>query len=298
MRYYNNYGFPHYVPVAEKQARAKRKLEELRKNHPGVRPVILGGRTLVQTWWGKAWNDNLNKYADYANRVGRGRSYLRHGAVLDLQIRPGRVEAIVQGSDTDPYTVSIKIKPLSKSCWKAIQTACAGQITSLPELLKGKFPKALAELFTAKGSGLFPSPKEIDFECSCPDWAVMCKHVAAVLYGIGTRMDEDSALLFLLRKVKMRDLVTEAVRGTSSALLKRAKTKSARVIDDADLGDVFGIELETNSSVKRANASVSTGEINTTTTPVVKKAKPKRTTKKTKAVAKKAKQSQSARMKK
>jgi uncharacterized Zn finger protein len=243
MRHYNDYGFPRYVSVAEKRARARRKLEQLRKKHPDVRPVVIEGNTLVRTWWGKAWNGNLGKYADYANRIGRGRSYVRHGAVLDLQIKPGQIEALVQGSQGSPYTVTIKIKPISGSIWKQIRAACAGQLASLQELLAGRFPKGLAELFTAKGSGLFPSPQEIDFRCSCPDYAYLCKHVAAVLYGVGTRLDEDPSLFFVLRKMKMDDLITQAVQDKSERLLKQAKRKTSRVIDDADLGAVFGIEI-------------------------------------------------------
>jgi len=246
MAYYDDYGYPRYVSVAEKRARARRKLEQLRKKHPDIRPVVIEGNTLVRTWWGKAWNGNLGKYADYANRIGRGRSYVRHGAVLDLQISPGQVKALVQGSQGSPYTITIKIKPISESVWKQIKAACEGQLASLQELLQGRFPKGLAELFTAKGSGLFPSPKEIDFHCSCPDWAYMCKHVAAVLYGIGTRLDEDPSLFFVVRKVKMEDLITQAVREKSEKLLKQAKRKTARVIDDADLGEVFGIEMESS----------------------------------------------------
>jgi uncharacterized Zn finger protein len=244
MAYYRDYGYPRYVSVAEKRARARRKLEQLKKKHPAIRPVVIEGNTLVRTWWGKAWNGNLGKYADYANRIGRGRSYVRYGAVLDLQIKPGQVKALVQGSQGSPYTVTIKIKPIGESVWKQIRAACEGRLSSLQELLEGRFPKGLAELFTAKGSGLFPAPQEMAFHCSCPDWASMCKHVAAVLYGIGTRLDEDPGLFFALRKVKVDDLITQAVRDQSARLLKQAKKKTARVIDDADLRDVFGIELE------------------------------------------------------
>lgn len=244
MAYYDYYGYPRYVSVGEKRAKARRKLEQLKKKRPGIRPVVVEGNSLARTWWGKAWNGNLSKYADYSNRVGRGRSYVWHGAVLDLQISPGQVNALVQGSQQSPYTVTMQIKPIGKAIWAEIRAACEGQFASLQELLEGRFPKGLAELFTAKGSGLFPSPKEIEFRCSCPDWAYMCKHVAAVLYGIGTRLDEDPSLFFVLRKVKMDDLITQAVRDKSERLLKQAKKKTARVIDDADLGEVFGIEME------------------------------------------------------
>ena len=253
MAYYDH-GFPRYVSVGEKRARARRKLEQLRKRHPNLRPVIIEGNALARTWWGKAWNGNLTKYADYANRVERGRSYVRHGAVLDLQIKPGQVNALVQGSQETPYTVTVQTKPISKAVWKEIRAACEGQLASLQELLEGRFPKSLMDLFTAKGTGLFPSPKEIEFECSCPDWAYLCKHVAAVLYGIGTRLDEDPSLFFVLRKAKMDDLITQAVRDKSEKLLKQAKKRTARVIDDADLGEVFGIEMETSPAAEKGRS--------------------------------------------
>jgi uncharacterized Zn finger protein len=296
--YYDHYGYPRYVSVAEKRARARRKLEQLRKKHPDMRPVVIEGGALVHTWWGKAWSGNLQKYADYANRVGRGRSYVRHGAVLDLQISPGQVRALVQGSRRSPYAVTMKIKPISKSIWKQIRAACAGQLVSLQELLEGRFPKGLMELFTAKGSGLFPAPKEIDFDCNCPDWAYMCKHVAATLYGIGTRLDEDPGLFFVLRKVKMEDLITQAVRDRSARLLGQAKRKTSRVIDDADLGDVFGIDLDSaadeDQEVKLDRSAVAGARRRGT----AKKTRKKRTTKKAKAIAKKAKRGSRAKQKK
>lgn len=302
MAYYGYYGYPRYVSVGEKRAKARRKLEQLKKKHPGIRPVVIEGNTLVRTWWGKAWNGNLAKYADYSNRVGRGRSYVRHGAVLDLQISPGQVNALVQGSRRSPYTVTVQIKPISKAIWKEIRAACEGQVASLQELLEGRFPKGLAELFMAKGSGLFPSPKEIEFKCSCPDWAYMCKHVAAVLYGIGTRLDEDPSLFFVLRKIKMDDLITQAVRDKSERLLRQAKKKTSRVIDDADLGEVFGIDLESATVAANEGSEATTVEPRVALKPrrraAVKKARKKRTTKRAKAIVKKTKRGSSAKMKK
>jgi len=302
MAHYGYYGYPRYVSVAEKKARARRKLEQLRKKHPDLQPVVIEGGSLVRTWWGKAWNGNLQKYADYANRVGRGRSYVRHGAVLDLQIRPGQVRALVQGSRRKPYTVTMSIKPISKSIWKQIRAACVGQLASLQELLEGRFPKELMELFTAKGSGLFPAPKEIDFDCNCPDWATMCKHVAATLYGIGTRLDEDPGLFFVLRQAKMDDLITQAVRDRSARLLGQAKKKTARVIDDADLGDVFGIDLESVAAAENEGSEARAVEpgaaVKAQRKAPAKKPKKKWTTKKVKTVAKKTKRGSRTKMKK
>lgn len=236
--------YPHYVSVAEKRAKAAKKLKELRKKNPDICPVCIESTAIARTWWGKSWNRNLELYADYSNRIGRGRSYVRHGAVLDLKIEAGKVDALVQGTRAKPYSVNIEIKPVARNIWENIKTASEGKLDSLKELLAGKFPKSLGELFTVQGNGLFPSPKEITFSCSCPDWASMCKHVAATLYGIGARLDEEPELFFKLRNVEMKDLVTEAVQDQTRKLLEKAKRTTGRVIAEADVADVFGIDMD------------------------------------------------------
>lgn len=240
--YYDDY--PRYVPVAEKKAEAAEKLKALRKKNPAIRPILLAGQALARTWWGKAWNRNLERYADYHNRIGRGRSYLRQGAVLDLQILPGEVRGLVQGRRTKPYLVTATIQAIAKPRWAEITGECRGQLDSLPELLAGQIPAALQEVFMREGAGLFPTPKEISFSCSCPDWASMCKHVAAVLYGVGARLDEEPALFFTLRKVEVSELITAAVRATTDHLLTREAAPSARIIADGDLAGLFGISLD------------------------------------------------------
>ncbi|MHA6482860.1 SWIM zinc finger family protein [Paenibacillus sp. strain BS8-2] len=242
MRFYND--FPEYVPVAEKKRRAAAAAEKLKKKDNKVWPVVIKGRTIATTWWGKAWCTNLESYADYSNRIDRGRSYVRHGSVLDLQIGSGKVEALVQGSSSKPYKVEITVTLLSDTVWQQIVKACSGRISSLQELAGGKFPSGLSELFTTKGAGLFPSPKEIRFSCSCPDYAVMCKHVAAVLYGIGARFDHDSALFFQLRNVKMEELISASLAAQSQAMLGKGGRRGRQVMDDGDLGQTFGIELD------------------------------------------------------
>ena len=238
------WGFPRYVSVGEKKERSRRKLEQLRKKNKDIKPIIIEVRTLADTWWGKAWNKNLEGYADYSNRIGRGRSYVRCGSVLDLQISKGEVKSLVQGSESNPYSVVIKIKALEKSIWGKIKSVCEGKIDSLQELLVGKFPKALGEIFTVHGNGLFPTPKEIDFDCDCLDGASMCKHIAATLYGVGARLDENPNLFFVLRDIEINDLIIETVKDKTKELLTKAKKKkSRRIIEDQDLSSVFGIEL-------------------------------------------------------
>jgi len=239
------YYYPPYVSVAQKKARAEKKRNALRKKNPKIQPVIIEGRTLAKTWWGKSWNRNLEQYADYANRIGRGRSYVRHEAILDLQITPGTITALVAGSAGPPYRVTITIQPIPKKQWRHIQAQCKDQMDSLKQLLAGQFPKTLEAVFTQKGKGLFPAPEEISLDCSCPDWAVMCKHVAAVLYGVGARLDHDPSLFFVLRKADVKDLVSETVNAGKKELLTRSGQKSSRIMEDqADLSGLFGIDLD------------------------------------------------------
>ena len=242
MSYYG--GYAPYICVAERREKAKKKIEKLRKKDPNISPVIITGTKLATTWWGNSWNKNLESYSDYSNRIERGRSYVRNCAVLDLKITPGCIEALVQGSETKPYKVSVSIKPLIKGVWEEITKECSGKIDSLQELVEGNFPKALSEFFTVKGKGLFPAPKEINLECSCPDYANMCKHVAAVLYGVGARLDENPALFFMLRNVDVEELISETISKKSKTMLEKSKTKSKRVIKETDISDMFGIDLD------------------------------------------------------
>ena len=260
-RYYN--GFSEYVPVAEKKAQAAAALKKLSKNNPSTEPVIIKGSKIVATWWGTAWIQNLEKYADYSNRIGRGRSYVRNGAVLDLRIDEGVINALVQGSGSRPYRVSIRISPISKQSWKKIIAVCEGKLGSLSEFFTGKFPKSLAELFTSKKQGLFPSPSQITLDCSCPDWADMCKHVAAVLYGVGTRLDKDPSLFFKLRGVNVDDLISKAVAGESDKLAKKAGVSGRRVISDADLSLIFGINYDTKVFEKKKSSGKSSSPTRT-----------------------------------
>ena len=238
------WGYPKYVSVGQKMAKAEKKLKQLRKKMPDIRPVILTGNSLARTWWAKSWNDNLERYADYDNRIGRGRSYLRHGAVLDLKITSGKVTALVMGSAANPYDITITIQPVAMNHWQTIKTQCQGHLKSLQDLLAGQFPKPLAAIFFTEDQGLFPAPQAIRFHCSCPDSAVMCKHVAAVLYGIGARFDEDPALFFTLRGVDTGELIADALQGSTDILLIKTRKKTAKVIDDADLADLFGIDMD------------------------------------------------------
>ena len=232
------WGFKPYVSVAARRAKAARHAAKLAKKGQKCCPVELDGRDIARTFWGKAWCDNLESYSDFANRLPRGRTYVRNGSVIDLQIEPGRVTAIVSGSEI--YEIDIKIKPLIPKTWGAIKSRCAGQIASLVELLQGKLSRGVMDIVTCRDGGLFPTPGEISLDCSCPDWADMCKHVAAVLYGVGARLDERPELLFKLRKVDHLELIEKA--GSAEAIPGAAKTGKKTIAAD-QLADVFGIEF-------------------------------------------------------
>src|SRR5580700_10470379 len=183
-------------------------MEKRRKQGHDISPVAIEGRTIAKTFWGKSWCENLERYSDYANRLPRGRTYVRNGSVVDLQIAPGAIVAYVSGSEL--YKVALKIAPVAKARWKSICADCAGGIDSLVELLQGRLSKGVMERICRQNAGLFPSPREIQLSCSCPDWASMCKHVAAVLYGIGARFDQQPELLFRLHEVNETELIAQA----------------------------------------------------------------------------------------
>jgi len=231
--------YPPYVPVAVRKAKAAKAAAKLLKKGTTHKPVQLSGKTIARTFWGKAWCDNLEAYSDYSNRLPRGRSYVRNGSVLHLDIRRGEIEALVSGSSL--YKIKIGIKPVDKKRWDSLRRECAGSIGSLVELLSGKLSDKVMGVMTSKTGGLFPAPSEIDLDCSCPDWAEMCKHVAAVLYGVGARLDEKPELLFTLRHVNHAELVSRS--GAMEALTTGKGTDAVAVLDVTEMGDVFGIEM-------------------------------------------------------
>ncbi|WP_373483192.1 SWIM zinc finger family protein [Acetobacterium sp.] len=230
-----------YVSVAQKKEKARKSMEKLKRSMPDIEPVVIEGTVIAKTWWGKAWNKNLESYADYSNRIGRGRSYVREGAVLHLKVEKGTIHALVQGSTAKPYRVEIGIDPLDEKTWRQITALCNRRIESLEQLVSGKFPKELESLFTTRQEGLFPAPKEIHFHCSCPDSARLCKHVAAVLYGVGARLDQNPMMLFYLRKMPVEELIKKSIEDKIESMLKNADKKSPRVIGDDQVFDLFGV---------------------------------------------------------
>jgi uncharacterized Zn finger protein len=229
-----SFDWPRYVPVAERKRNAAKELAKM-----GVKadPVEIQGRTIATTAWGKAWCKNLEDYSDFSNRLERGRSYVRSGAVVDLKIAPGRIEARVRGSSL--YRTAVSVTPMPADAWSALCADCAGAIDSLVELLRGRFSASVMVRLCRPADGIFPSPRQIKFECSCPDGAYMCKHVAAVLYGVGSRLDREPELLFTLRTVDPTNLLAQA-----GSLLAAEPEPADRLLDSGSLGALFGVDFD------------------------------------------------------
>lgn len=271
MSWYHGGRFPPYVPKAERMRQAeKARAALLKKKGAVIEPVVVAGREIARTWWGKAWSQNLERYADYDNRLPRGRTYVRNGSVLDLKLAATTITAIVAGSRPKPYNITIKLKPLGPKVEQALMAKSRAALDSLQALLAGEFPADLKEAFFESGTGLFPAPQEIEFKCSCPDWASMCKHVAAALYGTAVRLDEKPELFFALRGIKIGDFVGQMVKRESAKMLRKAAAKSDRVLETAaaDLSKLFGIAMES------PNASVQEQPAEAASTPVTKRGRP------------------------
>jgi uncharacterized Zn finger protein len=246
--------YPPYVPVAQRRAKALREVQKLSRKGGHVSPVHVAGRVIAATFWGKAWCDNLESYSDFENRLPRGRTYVRNGSVVDLQIETGKVTSLISGSNL--YRIGIGVRPLAAARWKKIKAQCGGQIGSLVELLQGRLSCGVMEIVTGREFGLFPAPGEIEMSCSCPDWAEMCKHVAATLYGVGCRLDREPELLFKLRGVDHLELIAQA--GSPGA--KSIASGKTKIIAPDRLADVFGIELETSRELPVAALPAKTAD--------------------------------------
>lgn len=238
---FDNFYDHDFVPVAERRRRVQVKLDELRAEGETILPIeAFTTRGIAKSFWGKAWCKHLQQFSDYASRLPRGRSYVRNGSVCHLALEPELAKAMVSGSEL--YALSIHIKPLDPEKWSAIKNKCRGKVGSLIELLQGKISKEILEIVTDPENGLFPHPNEIRFNCNCPDWADMCKHVAAAMYGIGVRLDSEPELLFQLRGVNHEELIK--VDRAIDDLTAGKRSRRRRTLDTESIGNVFGIDLE------------------------------------------------------
>ncbi len=234
----------YYSQPTEKQLKAKveETNKKAKKKGKTLEPVIIEGKKIVNSWWGKAWCENLERYADYASRLPRGKRYVKSGAVVDLKIGEGVVLAKVQGTRKTPYIVEVHIDPVDEDKMQTLIDQCTKKIENLEQLVNGTFPEELKELFISQ-NGLFPNPREISFSCSCPDWAVLCKHVAAVLYGIGSRFDQDPLLFFELRGIDVNRFIDTTIENRIESMLENVDKPSSRIIESDDYADLFGLKL-------------------------------------------------------
>jgi uncharacterized Zn finger protein len=227
----------------ERRRKAMKKMDALRKKGVDIQPITINGRKIATSFWGEAWCDHLESFSDFENRLPRGRSYVRNGSVCHMAVAKGEIEAKVSGSQL--YNIKVSIKTLPGKKWTAIKGRCSGQIGSLLELLQGRLSDHVMEVVTDRKEGLFPLPGEMSFHCSCPDWASMCKHVAAVLYGIGARLDSKPELLFTLRGVNHEELIEADAEKAVAAATSRGKSK--RLAAD-EISAVFGIEIDVDNT--------------------------------------------------
>ncbi|MFO7802688.1 MAG: hypothetical protein R6V55_10375 [Desulfovermiculus sp.] len=235
--------WPRYVPVAERRAKAQKKVQQLRKKGMNICPVQIEGRAIAHSFWGQGWCTHLESFSDFSNRLPRGRTYVRNGSVCHLDIGPGQVTAMVSGSQM--YNVRIDIQELGASIWEEVKQKCAGSIGSMLELLQGKLSEEVMQVVTDAQKGLFPRPEEISLQCDCPDWAVMCKHVAAVLYGVGHRLDQEPELLFTLRGVEAKELISSDL-----SFLDEMSQADEDTLSYEDVGDIFGIDMDEEIQVQ------------------------------------------------
>ena len=231
--------WPVYVPVAERRKKALTYIKKMQRSGRRIQPIEIEGKSIAQNFWGKRWCGHIESFSDFSNRLPRGRSYVRNGLICNMEIKSGRVDATVSGSSI--YDVSVDITALPKTVWTGITGKCAGQIGSVIELLQGQLSHNVMEIVTDREAGLFPRPGDMRFRCSCADWASMCKHVAAVLYGVGSRFDKDPEALFTLRGVDVAELI-------SVEPMFSGATPDDSALDGHDLSDIFGIDLDADAA--------------------------------------------------
>lgn len=228
------------LPAEELRRMAKESSGNAKKKGKKLEPIVIHGRQITHSWWGQAWCSNLEQYADYGSRLERGKRYVRSGAVIDLKVEKGKILARVQGTRKTPYKIEIAISPLSEERCQAIISQCGRKIENMEALIQGTIPDDLKELFQGEG-GLFPTPREISFHCSCPDWALMCKHVAAVMYGIGAKVDENPFFFFQLRGIDVERFIDVTLENKVESMLEHALEPSDRIISDKDAWRIFGL---------------------------------------------------------
>ena len=223
---------PH-LSAAARKALAEQERKRVLAENPDFIPLrVTHTQKLARSFWGQAWNRNLDTYQDYDTRFDRGRRHLRAGAVVNLQLIGPQVEAHVW--DHRLYPVSATFAPLDTEKWAAFRKDSAGEFDSLVALLQGKVSDTLLARIIDPQKGLFPERQALTYRCTCLDDAPLCEHIAAVLYGIGVCFDENAELFFSLRAISIHDWM----QTLGDCLLQEVGPPSAQ-----ELGDLFDIDL-------------------------------------------------------
>ena len=235
--------------------------------------IKLHSKSISNTWWGQEWCKTINVYADYENRLSRGKTYLRQERVQDLTIEDNTITAKVKGKWSDYYNVTIKIRELPRSKSNII----IKKISELGSILKGSIPEDCRFLFSIGELGLFPTKDDLIYTCDCPDscggliygsnWnsakeicevdpnnAMLCKHVAAVLYSVGSILDKEPLIIFQLRGINVTKYISEEIVAQTNNLLVGLyqRKEEERVIDKSLISDVFGIDFDWNYNIDTA----------------------------------------------
>lgn len=193
------------MKAADLEAQARRELIELKSAGEEVRPVVGTTRKLAAHFWGSAWMKHLALCESGGWSLSAGRTLLRHGCVLDLQLEAGLIRARVM--EERLHDVEIALDPLDGERLEELRTICSGKIDSLVPLLEGTLDDALLATLCNAETGLLPEPGAWHMSCTCPDWSEPCPHAAAAIYAAGILIDAEPSLLFRLRQVSPEDLL-------------------------------------------------------------------------------------------
>lgn len=208
-----------------------------------------------EQWWSQRFIAVLESFG-MSGRLHRGRNYARRGQVIEFELTQGKVAARVQGSRPQPYTVTIGVLPLTKPQWRAVQKRLASQAIFRAKLLAGEMPVQIEEVFAECGTPLFPrSAADLDMHCSCPDWEVPCKHLAAVCYVLAESFDSDPFEMLAWRGMGRGELLAALRKGMPRQPGRTAAPTAVRTAASAEasghagdtravLADVPGEPLE------------------------------------------------------
>jgi uncharacterized Zn finger protein len=222
----------------------RRKLIAFEKKNPDITPFKIDSNTLASNWWAKAWNAHLKSHNFNSLQLEKGKLYFRCEALADLKIRNNQITGTVLGSNIEPYYSKITINPITKTKWLKITKLYEGHLELFEKVLDHQFPKELSEVFTNKSLGLFPTTKEITFECSCPSRLNLCKHTAVVLFAFGAKIDLDPQILFELRGVDFLKFMATSINKERLNLLKKTRKKNPKILEDTNLSELFNIDIQ------------------------------------------------------